>query len=82
MNICNCLKCITWTGCFCNVITSIVDICRGVKKVEEEIKEDIEYLFDYEEKYYICKNKAKKLYLDVKENKLIYIKFLEENTLD
>lgn len=78
MNFCDCLKCITWTGCFCNIISSISDIFRGAKRVEEEIKEEIENIFDYENKYYLIKDKNKKLYLDIKDNKLIYMNIITE----
>ena len=75
-----CVRAITCCGFCCGIVSSISEICRGIRSVKEDIVENIENKFDYKKMYFV--HKQDDLYEDLRNNEIVKITFFNEQKLD
>ena len=76
----NFFKCISCCGLGCGLISSISDICKGIRTVKEDIVENIENGFQPKKVYYF--HKEGDIYIDLKENEEVHLLFFENKKLE
>jgi hypothetical protein len=73
----NCFKWLSCCGLCCGVISSVSEICRGVKAVKEEVIETIENKFHPKHIFYLHKDKD--LYQDLSDKEIVQLTFFKES---
>ena len=76
----NCIKFISCCGLGCDLISSISDICKGIKTVKEDIVENIENKFKPKKLYF--SHKQGDLYEDLKDGEIVQITFFSAKTIE
>lgn len=77
---CNCFKWLSCCGIGCGIISSIGNICEGVKTIKKDVVENIENHFHPKKIYYL--HKEGEIYYDIKEDEEVQLVFFKTKPLE